>query len=307
MTANEQALANSKAADLSKLTGADQYAFSVDVEEWFQVGAFENTLPRESWPTLESRVERQTCSVLQLLETLSVKGTFFCLGSVAERTPSLIREIVAAGHELACHGTDHRRLFTLKKAAIQEDIAGSKKLLEDISGTQVLGYRAPSFSLTPEVWWVYEFLREAGFAYSSSLYPVKTDHYGMENAPRGPFYPLGNGIHEIPMTVCDTPFGRAPASGGGYFRLLPYGISKRLLKKGAAQAASAGVFYMHPWEMDLGQPYVAEAALLSRFRHYQGQAGLPRKLRHLASDFKFVPIKDIYCTLFSQSSNGAGE
>ncbi|MBV1901598.1 MAG: DUF3473 domain-containing protein, partial [Kordiimonadaceae bacterium] len=184
----------------------------------------------------------------------------------------------------------------------------SKELLTQASKGDVIGYRAPSFSLTPDVWWVYEELEAAGFRYSSSLYPVKTDHYGASSAPRSPFHPIAHSdIIEIPMTVSDVPMRRIPASGGGYFRLLPYVLSRFLLARGARQTQSPGLFYMHPWEMDVDQPFVRDAPLLSRFRHYQGQAGLPRKLRHLASDFKFVPIKDIYCTLFSQSSNGAGE
>lgn len=284
--------------DLSSITPSDKFIFTVDVEEWFQVGAFEKSFDRTEWSQLESRVELQTHNVLSLLEDLSIKATFFCLGWVAERTPRLIKAIAEAGHEVACHGSDHRRLFTLSRSEFEKDIQLSKQLLEEASGQKVLGYRAPSFSLTPDVWWAYECLYDAGFQYSSSLYPVKTDHYGMANAPRKPFYPSkSHGIVEIPMTVCDTPFRRVPSSGGGYFRLLPYLFSKRILKAGSEQAGAPGIYYMHPWEMDPEQPFVSHAPLLSKFRHYTGQKALPSKLGKLASDFSWGTMKGVYASL----------
>jgi len=265
-----------------------RHAFTVDVEEWFQVGAFETTLKREDWPALESRVERQTYSVMALLEEAGVKATFFCLGWVAERKPLLIHALHEAGHEVACHGRDHRRLFTMDRATFERDIAVSKAQLEDATGAPVMGYRAPSFSLTPDVWWVYDVLAEAGFAYSSSLYPVKTDHYGMPSAPRQPFWPTAErAILEVPMTVCHFLGRSLPASGGGYFRLLPYGLGRWLLAKGSKQTGSPAVFYMHPWEMDPDQPFVADAPWLSRFRHYSGQSALAGKLRRLHNGFQW--------------------
>lgn len=282
-------------ADLDSFMASGVGAFTVDVEEWFQVGAFETTLERELWHSLESRVELQTKNILDLLDQLDIKATLFCLGWVAERYPALIREIALRGHEVACHGMDHRRLFTLTSKEFSQELLASKTLLEEASGEQIIGYRAPSFSLTQDVWWVYEALEEAGFKYSSSLYPVKTDHYGMAQAPRQPFLPIpGMNVLEIPMTVCDMPFRRFPASGGGYFRLLPYMFSKYLMKKGPVQAAAPGIFYMHPWEMDPGQPFIKEAPLLSRFRHYTGQKKLPNKLKKLAADFKWGRMMDIY-------------
>ena len=272
-----------------------KFAFSVDVEEWFQVGAFETTFARAQWPSLESRIEGQTERLLNLLEGLAVNATFFTLGWVAERVPSTISAIVAAGHELACHGMDHRRLFQMTRPDFAADLKKAKRLLEQASGVEVLGYRAPSFSLTPEVWWVYDELANAGFTYSSSLYPAQTDHYGSGTAPRRPFFPTkSQDILEIPMTVCDMPLKRLPASGGGYFRLLPYQLSKYMIAKGASQSNSPAVFYMHPWELDTDQPYVANAPLLSRFRHYSGQAGLPKKLQYLARDFNWGRIDEIF-------------
>jgi len=280
---------NRKASDKTK------FAFTVDVEEWFQVGAFESTFQRSEWGGLESRVEIQTEQILKLLSTLGITGTFFSLGWVAERFPELLREIVSAGHELACHGMDHRRLFTMTRQEFSADLIKAKDLLEQCSGSAVNGYRAPSFSLTPDVWWVYDELSKADFKYSSSLYPVKTDHYGAQEAPRVPFLPIGDcNILEIPMTVCDVPFIRLPASGGGYFRLLPYFFSRYLMASGSEQSRSPGIFYMHPWEMDLGQPYIKKAPLLSRFRHYSGQAGLPAKLKRLSKSFSWSSIEDVF-------------
>ena len=281
--------------DYDNLSSGHKFAFSVDVEEWFQVGAFESTFTREQWPSLESRVQYQTDTVLSLLGELGIKATFFTLGWVGARFPDSISAIVAQGHELACHGMDHRRLFRMTRAEFAADLRKAKQVLEHSSGTEVQGYRAPSFSLTPETWWVYDELLAAGFTYSSSLYPVKTDHYGSGAAPRRPFYPINNdGILEIPMTVCDTPMKRMPASGGGYFRLLPYQISKYMLRKGALQSESPAVFYMHPWELDTAQPYIKSAPLLSRFRHYSGQTGMPKKLRRLARDFSWGRIDKVF-------------
>ncbi|MFC3051199.1 XrtA system polysaccharide deacetylase [Kordiimonas pumila] len=280
------------------------FAFTVDVEEWFQVGAFETTFTKADWPSLESRVELQTLKLLDFMRGASIKGTFFCLGWVAEKYPSLLKAIVNDGHEIACHGLDHDRLFTMSKADFKADIQRSKGAIEDVTGVTVIGYRAPSFSLTPNVWWVYDLLDSEGFKYSSSLYPVKTDHYGMESAPRAPFYPANSSIVEIPMTVCDVPFRRLPASGGGYFRLMPYWLSRYLLRNGAKQSSAPAIFYMHPWEMDTDQPYVKEAPLLSRFRHYQGQARLPAKLTRLAKDFSWGRMQDIYENILTEVKVG---
>ncbi len=288
-------------ADLSSAHLTGEHAFSVDVEEWFQVGAFETTFSKNDWVDLESRVVLQTTKVLDLLKEHTVTATFFCLGSVAKHFPEIIAAIAEAGHEVACHGMAHQRIFTMTRDEFQQELGQSKLLLEKASGQKVIGYRAPSFSLTPEVWWVYEDLKAAGFIYSSSLYPVETDHYGLANAPRQPFYPEGvKGVLEIPMTVCDTALKRFPASGGGYFRLLPYILSEYLMRNGSKQSKSPGIFYMHPWEMDTGQPYVAEAPLLSRFRHYQGQAKLPQKLSKLLTKLQWNSFENIYAELLQE-------
>lgn len=246
--------------------------FSVDVEEWFQVGAFENTLSREDWPNLESRVELQTRKILALLEAAQTKATFFCLGWVAERTPQLIKTISDKGHEIACHGMDHQRIFRFTEAEFFEDISRAKHLLEQACGKAVVGYRAPSFSMSQATWGHYDQLLNAGFRYSSSVVPAQTDHYGAAGLPRLPFHPVsGSSFVEVPMTVAEV-FGRTiPASGGGYFRLLPRLISGWLMKKAKQQTGVGTIFYMHPWEVDPAQPFVREAPLKSRLRHYIGQ------------------------------------
>jgi len=284
----------------------DQSAFSVDVEEWYQVGAFEHTLNRDDWPNLESRVERQTHKVLTLLDRHQVKGTFFCLGWVVERHPLLIKAIHNAGHEVACHGRDHKRLFTMTRDQFLHDVEGAKAQLEDAIGVAVKGYRAPSFSLTPDIWWAYECLEELGFSYSSSIYPVHHDHYGMPEAPRGPFWPIGAGrILEVPLSIYR--FGRAwPASGGGYFRLLPYILGEGLFSGSVRQSGLPGVFYMHPWEMDPDQPFVANAPWLSRFRHYTNQSRMAQKVGRLCDSRAWGRMIDIYSIAFEESA-GAGD
>ncbi len=272
---------------------ADANVFSVDVEEWYQVGAFENTLGREDWTSLESRVEKQSYDILALLDDAGVKATFFCLGWVAERHPLLIAAIRKQGHEVACHGMAHERIFRFTPDEFRQDVLRAKALLEDACGAAVTGYRAPSFSLNADAWWAYDVLEESGFSYSSSLYPLKTDHYGMPEAPRRPFWPIGEGrILEVPMTVCSL-FGRSlPASGGGYFRLLPYMLGKFLFHRGSAQTGTPGIFYMHPWEVDPGQPYIASAPWLSRFRHYTGQKAMPGKIRALCDTSRWAPLEE---------------
>lgn len=265
--------------------------FSVDVEEWFQVGAFENTISRHDWSGLESRVERQTDAILALLEGHGVSATFFCLGWVGQKAPNLIRRIADAGHEIASHGMDHRRIYAFDDAAFRLDIIDCKKILEDASGQSVYGYRAPSFSMTPEKWHFFEIMEQCGYRYSSSVFPAKTDHYGIPQSPRTAFYPiLNSSFVEIPMTVAHMGPARLPASGGGYFRLLPYGIAKWLMARAVKQTDSGVVFYMHPWEADPNQPYMREAPLKSRIRHYTGQAELLRRLSTLLREWDFARV-----------------
>lgn len=267
--------------------------FSVDVEEWFQVGAFENSFDRKDWKTLESRVDFQTKTVLDVLQRTNTQATFFCLGWVAKRSPSLIKEITEQGHEVGCHGMDHQRVFHFTHQQFTDDVVSAKKLLEDASGQRVQGYRAPSFSMSQDTWSHYSALIEAGFQYSSSVVPAQTDHYGAVGLPRVPFYPLQDSqFVEVPMTVAEV-FGRTiPASGGGYFRLLPRMVSSWLMKKAAHQTNLGTIFYMHPWEVDPDQPYVGHAPLKSRFRHYTGQKQMARKVESLLAERPFVSMMD---------------
>lgn len=268
-----------------------QHVFSVDVEEWFQVGAFENTLNRNDWSSLDSRVVYQTEKILSLLHRKKVHATFFCLGWVAEREPALIRKISEAGHEVACHGMDHKRLYQMTETEFFKDIKKAKTLLEDACGVDVIGYRAPSFSMSESTWNFYERMVEAGFSYSSSVVPAKTDHYGIAGAPRVPFYPLdGQNFIEVPMTVAT--FGKTalPASGGGYFRLLPTFLSRPLMRRAVQQTNTGVIFYMHPWEIDPEQPRVKNAPLRSKIRHYTNQATMESKLEKLLTREKFTRL-----------------
>ena len=275
-------------------------AFSVDVEEWFQVGAFETTLNREDWPHLESRVEHQTLKILKILEESSVSATFFCLGWVAERHPALLRSISDAGHEIGSHGMDHRRIFALTAQDFDQDIRRTKGLLEDTSGSRVKGYRAPSFSMNSDTWSYYQLLEKAGYLYSSSVVPAKTDHYGMKGLPRVPFYPISDSnFIEVPMTVAQIGAKTLPSSGGGYFRLLPQFFSRFLMKKAYAQTGIGTIFYMHPWEIDPDQPFVREAPLVSRIRHYSFQARMAGKISKLLTEGQFTRIDRLLVDQFS--------
>jgi len=280
-------------ADCPSFPG-DVHIFSIDVEEWFQVGAYENVLERSSWPNLESRVSNQLRKLLDLLAKYNSRATLFCLGSVAQKQPDVLRHARDAGHEIACHGWDHQRLSNLSFDQAVADIKRAKAQLEDITGAAVLGYRAPSFSLTAEHLPLYEQIQEMGFRYSSSVYPLRTDHYGMPDAPRQPYW-LGSkkqNILECPMTTWSALGRRWPASGGGYFRLLPRGLGAYVFKAGAAQLGLPGNFYTHPWEIDPDQPDVKAAPLVARFRHRVNQHNMMAKLDALLAGARFTTLWD---------------
>ena len=207
-------------------------ALSVDVEDWFQVGAFERTIDRGQWDALEHRVERNTRDVLELFEEADVKATFFTLGWVAERYPQLMREIVDQGHEIASHGYDHQRVFTFTPQQFAADLEKSRKLIEDASGAAVSGYRAPSFSIDARTLWAHPILAEQGYAYSSSVAPVKHDHYGWPESPRFAWKPVaGSDLVELPVTTAKFRGRTLAAGGGGFFRLLPYGFSRWAIRQ----------------------------------------------------------------------------
>ena len=257
-------------------------AMSVDVEEWFQVGAFERTIDRADWDGLESRVADNTTRVLDLFAAAGVRATFFTLGWVAARHPALMRRIVAGGHELASHGWDHARVFTMSAGAFRADLARARAALEDAGGVRVTGYRAPSFSIDARTPWAHDVLAEEGYAYSSSVAPVRHDHYGWCDAPRFAWRPRHDAaLVELPVSVARLA-GRHVATGGGFFRLLPAALTDVALRQAHA-AGQPGVFYFHPWEVDPGQPRVRHAPLRSRLRHYSRiEAMAPRLARLLA-------------------------
>jgi polysaccharide deacetylase family protein (PEP-CTERM system associated) len=263
-------------------------ALSVDIEDWFQVGAFENVISRNDWDTLECRVERNSDAVLALFEHAGVKGTFFCLGWVAERYPALMRRIVDAGHEIASHGYAHERVFNFTPQQFAADIDRARKIIEDASGAGVTGYRAPSFSIDQRTPWAHEILAENGYHYSSSVAPIKHDHYGWTDAPRFAFHPVaGSDFLEIPVTTATIGSKRLAAGGGGFFRLLPYQFSRWAIRQVNRRDNRPAIIYFHPWEIDPGQPRVENAPMKSKLRHYTKLDAMAGKLARLAREFEW--------------------
>ena len=264
---------------------------SVDVEDYFQVQALASVYPRSGWDGCESRVERNTQLILDLFSEAGVKATFFTLGWIAERHPDLIRRIALAGHEVASHGFSHVRADTQRRDEFREDVRKSRRILEDLSGTPVRGYRAATFSVGPRTPWAWQVLEEEGYAYSSSVYPVARDFYGVPDAPRTAYAPEGAArLIEIPISTVRLANRNWPCGGGGYFRLLPYGLSKAAIHHVNAVEGVPAVFYIHPWELDPGQPRPAGASLKSRLRHYTNLSKTRDRLRRLAHDFSWDRI-----------------
>ncbi|WP_123068762.1 MULTISPECIES: XrtA system polysaccharide deacetylase [Massilia] len=270
-------------------------AMTCDVEDYFQVSAFAPYIDRASWPTRECRVEANMERILALYERHGVRATFFTLGWIAERYPAMVRRIVAAGHELASHGYGHLRASDQSRAEFDNDIRSSKALLEDIGGQAVVGYRAPSFSIGHANLWALDALHEAGYRYSSSIYPIAHDHYGMPDAPRFAFYPNGpDGLLEVPITTVKMAGRNLPAGGGGYFRLLPYALSRWMMEKVNREDGEPALFYFHPWEVDPGQPRPEGLGAKARFRHYVNIDRMERRLEQLARDFKWDRMDRIF-------------
>ncbi|MBX3561996.1 MAG: DUF3473 domain-containing protein [Sphingomonas sp.] len=269
-------------------------ALSVDVEDWFQVGAFEGVIDRADWDALPRRVEANTDAVLALFDEAGVKATFFTLGWVAERHPALIRRIAEAGHEIASHGLDHKRVFTMDADGFRADIARARQALEDASGQKVTGYRAPSFSIDARTPWAHEVLAEEGYAYSSSVAPVAHDHYGWRESPRFAWRPVdGAELIELPVTTVDVAGRRMAAGGGGFFRLLPYGFSNWAVGRVNRAEARPAIFYFHPWEIDPAQPRVANAPLKSKLRHYTNLSVMRHKLLKLLHSHAWARTDEI--------------
>ena len=270
-------------------------AMTIDVEDYFQVSAFASHIPREAWETLPCRVEKNIDRILLLLDEKQIKATFFTLGWIAKRYPSMIKRMVENGHEIASHGWSHYRVTDQQPEEFRDDITRSKALLEEISGQPVLGYRAPSFSINHKNLWALELLQNAGYLYSSSIYPVQHDHYGMPDAPRFSFQPEeGKGLLELPVTTTRL-FGRnVPAGGGGYFRLWPYPVSRWFLNRVNQIDTQPAIFYFHPWEIDFEQPRQEGINLKTRFRHYLNLQRMEGRLRLLTHDFKWGRMDNIF-------------
>lgn len=294
-------------------------ALTIDVEDYYQVSAFESLSPPDSWPGFESRVEGNTLRILDLLDEAGVKATFFILGWVADKCKGLAGEISKRNHEIASHGYWHRRVYTQTRAEFREDVRKAKTLLEDQVGMEIIGYRAPSYSISQESIWAFDELAKAGYKYDSSVFPIRHDLYGMPFWPRFPFFvqrleggnwapsdnsidkeycdPEGNATNdkasrllEIPITTLTLCGRNFPLAGGGYFRLFPYSVTHWGLSRINRAEKKSFIFYLHPWEIDPGQPRMKNASSKSRFRHYLNLSKTETRFKKLLRDFKFAPI-----------------
>ena len=271
-------------------------AMTVDVEDYFQVSAFEPYIDKKRWHDLPQRAERNTDRILELFDRYKVKATFFTLGWIAERHPELIKRIVNEKHELACHGYEHIRVTEQTPEQFKSDITRSKTLLEDISGREIIGYRAASYSIGASNLWAHRILLDAGFKYSSSIYPVRHDLYGMPEAPRFAFTPIEEvqAFKEIPITTLAIGNKNFPCGGGGFFRFYPYWISKWAFKHINKQEHQPGIFYFHPWEIDPAQPRQPGIDLKTRFRHYLNLNKMEGRIDRLLKDFTWDTMAHVF-------------
>lgn len=268
-------------------------ALTIDVEDWFQVSAMAPYIARDQWDGIPCRAEANVDRILAMLDRAGTHATFFTLGWIAERHPAIVRRIVAGGHELASHGYGHERASDLSREAFTEDLVRAKGVLEDLGGVAVRGYRAPSFSINQDNLWALDVVRDTGHRYSSSIYPVKHDHYGMPDAPRFAYDAIP-GLVEVPPTTVDLFRRNWPAAGGGWFRLLPYAASKWLLRRVNRVDGEAGMFYFHPWEVDPGQPRMPGLDAKTRFRHYVNLERMQARLERLLRDFRWDRVDRVF-------------
>jgi len=269
-------------------------AMSIDVEDYFHVSVFDGIVPRSMWADMESRVVRNTDRLLDIFDEFEVRSTFFVLGWVGERHPDLVSRIALRGHEVACHGYAHRLVYDQTRAAFRDDVRRAKALLEDAGGRQVLGYRAPSYSITPRSLWALDVLIEEGYQYDSSIFPIRHDRYGIPVSDRRPYrVERTNGsLIEVPGSTTQLGSLNLPVAGGGYFRILPYWWTRWGIARVNEQEHRPAVFYLHPWEIDPDQPRLP-AGVLSRFRHYRNLHQTENRLRRLMSDFQFAPLASV--------------
>lgn len=269
-------------------------AMSVDIEDWFQVGAFETVIDRSDWDKLDHRVEQNSDAVLALFADAGIKATFFTLGWVAERHPQLMQRISSAGHEVASHGYDHARVFSMTADEFRADLDRSRKILQDTSGQAVTGYRAPSFSIDQRTPWAHDILAEEGYRYSSSVAPIRHDHYGWAGSPRFAWKPLPDvDFVELPVTTVEVGSRTLAAGGGGFFRLLPYGLYKWAINKMHREDGRGAIFYFHPWEIDADQPRVHNAPLKSKLRHYPRLGAMETKLARALREYQWGRVDEL--------------
>lgn len=273
-------------------------ALTIDVEDYFQVAALADAVPRSSWDGRASRIEATMARVLGLLAEHRVQATFFTLGWIARRYPAMVRAIVDDGHELASHGYGHQRVSAQSPGEFFADILRARHVLEEVGGVAVRGYRAPSFSLSARTPWAYGLIAQAGYRYSSSIYPVRHDHYGDPQATRTP-HTLDSGVGEIPISTVRLAARNWPAGGGGFFRLLPYGVSRWLIRRVNRVEGVPAVFYFHPWELDAAQPRVAGLPFKNRLRHYLNLAATEPRLRRLLGDFEWGRMDRVFAQVAS--------
>ena len=274
--------------------GAPRHAMTCDVEDYFQVSAFANHVAQEEWEHCECRIPRNVDLILERLETHKARATFFTLGWVAQNYPEVVRRIAAAGHEVASHGMRHVRVWQQSRSDFAEDAGTAKKLLEDTAGIPVVGYRAASWSIDQRTPWAHEVLAEAGYSYSSSVYPIAHDHFGVPDAPTEPYYIAESGLLEIPPSVVRLLGKNVPAAGGGYFRLYPLPFSTWLIDRLESRGAAPYVFYFHPWEMDPGQPRINGISAKTKFRHYLNLEKFDARLSALLGRYRWGRMDEIY-------------
>jgi polysaccharide deacetylase family protein (PEP-CTERM system associated) len=282
-------------------------AMSVDVEDYFHVSVFDGLIPRSAWGQLESRVCANTDRLLGIFDDAGVQATFFVLGWVAERHPELVRRIASAGHEIASHGYAHRLVYDQTPVAFREDVRRAKRLLEDASGEPVDGFRAPSYSVTPRSLWALDILIEEGYSYDASIFPILHDRYGIPVSARHPYeIQRKDGVlTEVPGSTVRVGSWNMPVGGGGYFRILPYAWTRWGISRLNAVEGQPAVFYLHPWEIDPGQPRL-NAGLLGRFRHYRNLDKTEHRLQLLLREFQFGPVRNLAEPYVPRSAGGNG-
>ncbi len=293
---------------MTKITSPGQHpanAMTVDVEDYFQVSAFDSYVDRSTWGDYEGRVEGNTDRILELFENYNTRATFFTLGWVAEKYPAMVRRIVDAGHELASHGWDHIMVTRLSREEFGQDVRRAKQMLEDVGGVAVSGYRAPSYSFTKKNDWAHTVLAEQGYRYSSSVAPIKHDLYGIPSAPRFAHLCANGAVVELPITTTRLLGRNLPCGGGGWFRLYPYPVSHWAINRVRSKDRERSIFYFHPWEIDPQQPRIKGLGLRTRFRHYQNLSRMESRLEQLLNDFEWGTMAEVFAPELAEMRNAA--